>query len=152
MINSFLFFSFFFFSFSHSFFSQKYGRTPLFLASQKGQSDMVQLLLNSKTNINTITRKIKCRFETDIVKIPCKKTTTFQEFITMVEDEWGGEKGIRYRDEEGDMVTMKRTEELVWVWEKSGSESVRVEVFSKGSQGVCCFFLIFFDFFFDFFF
>ena len=59
----------------------------------------------------------------------------------MVEREWGEGKRIKYRDKDGDVVTMTTTEELMWVWGKSKAQSVMVEVFSKASQ-VC--FLIFF--------
>ena len=51
------------------------------------------------------------------MKMPCHKKTTFEEFIGMVEREWGEGKGMKYRDKDGDVVTMMRTEELMWVGE-----------------------------------
>ena len=101
----------------------------------------IQRYLSEEREKRTTERMIKCRFGDDIVKIPCHKKTTLEEFIGMAEREWGEGKGMKYRDDDDDVVTMTTTEELMWVWGKSKAQSVMVEVFSKVSQ-VC--FLIFF--------
>ena len=99
-----------------------------------------------------LVRYIKCRYGDDIVKIPCKKTTTFEMFLMLVEEEWGEEGlGIKYEDEEGDMVKMRRTEELEWVWMKRKTHAVKVEVFSNQVCFYFCFFFLFFFFIFYFF-
>ena len=59
---------------------------------------------------------IKCQFEEEIIKFPLTNTTTYEEFLGLMEEEWGKGKKIKYKDEEGDLVTMRRTEELLWVW------------------------------------
>ena len=55
------------------------------------------------------------------MEIPCKKTTTFKEFIGNVEKEWGEGKEIKYANEDGDFVKMTTTEELSLIWRKVGS-------------------------------
>ena len=98
----------------------------------------IQRYLSEEREKRKTERMIKCRFGNDLVKMPCHKKTTFEEFIGMVEREWGEGKGMKYRDKNGDVVAMATTEELMWV--RGKAQSVMVEVFSKASQ---VYFLIF---------
>ena len=77
------------------------------------------------------------------MKLHCHKTTTFEEFVGKVESEWGEGKGIKYRDEVGDLVVMRRTEELMWVRERNKTHPVTLTVFSAS---VFPFFNIYFFF------
>ena len=77
---------------------------------------------------------MKCKFGEDFVRFPLKESTTWEEFMVLVEKEWGGEKGVQFRDEEGDWVKMRKNDELKYVLEETKNRLVTLRVFSEKSR------------------
>ena len=88
-------------------------------------------------------RLIKCRYEKDSVQFTLKKSTTLAELIEFIEKGWGKGKGVKFKDEEGDWVKMRRNKELKEVWEEAETKVVTLKVFSKKVHFHCIFFFFF---------
>uniref|UniRef100_A0A7S4L438 SAM domain-containing protein n=1 Tax=Paramoeba aestuarina TaxID=180227 RepID=A0A7S4L438_9EUKA len=76
------------------------------------------------------TIKVKCVYHDEGRKFPLSPMTTFEDFMQLVEEEWGSGKGIKYKDEEGDMIQVRETEELRGVYQMSRVRRVRLVVYS----------------------
>ena len=74
---------------------------------------------------------VKCNYEDDIARFALNKNTTLEELIGMVECEWGIGKGLKFQDEDGDWVKMRRNEDVAEVWNQTETKNVTLRVFSK---------------------
>ena len=59
-----------------------------------------------------------------------KEKTTLAELVEFVEGEWGEGVVIKFQDEEGDWVKLRRDEELVNVWKETETKLVTLKVVS----------------------
>ena len=77
---------------------------------------------------------IKCKFGEDAARFSVTKTTTLEELIAIVEEEWGEGKGLKFEDKDGDWLKMRNNDDVVEVWNQTKMGVVTLKVFSQQNQ------------------
>ena len=71
---------------------------------------------------------MKCKFGDEAIQYNLTKTTTLEELIGVLEEEWGVGKKVEFQDEDGDWVRVRTNDELLAIWEQTKSQRVILRV------------------------
>ena len=96
-------------------------------------TEEIEKLLNEERKKRPENRDalIKCRFGNENKTFLCKKTTTLEEFIGLVQKRWGEGIVLQFKDNQGELVGMKNTEDLMRIYENYEKRPVRLFVVDK---------------------
>jgi hypothetical protein len=94
-------------------------------------SESIRSDANSSSSGATKPVRIKCAYHDDIRTITLEPNETYDSFKLKLLEEFGANKAAKYKDDEGDMITIRNTEDIRGVIAMSSQRNLRLIIFSS---------------------
>jgi hypothetical protein len=95
------------------------------------KSDAGSEVESIRSEVSSQIVRIKCTYHDDIRTLAISIHETYEQFKLKILEEFGANKSAKYKDEDGDMITIRNTEDVKRVIELSASRRLKVIIFSS---------------------
>ena len=80
--------------------------------------------------------RIKCAYHDDIRTLDLEPNETYEQFRLKILEEFGANKSVKYKDQDGDLITIKSDGDVKSMVEYAATKSVKVIVYSSRRKKV----------------